>query len=110
MKRRNDDVCPDCFTDRGAIATALYLCADREEAMRILNFVRQSIIVKIAANKYPQRLYIDGTLAPRRDIAMDKRLTRDESEVGAFWYSANGLRFTACKIAWGSFGAERGER
>ena len=94
-RRRNErppEECPECYTKLDPTAAALYLCADDEEALRIVAFLRRSIFAKIGDAR-PRRIYLDGSYEPRPDIERGAH----ESD---FWFTGNGLRLEAVRIAW----------
>lgn len=91
---RLDDECPECGSLLDDTQSAIYLCADDEEAMRIIGILHRSIFAKIA-DKHPRRVYLDGTYTPRPDIVQGKNN-------GDYWYSASGLRLEGVRITWGT--------
>jgi hypothetical protein len=94
---RPPDECPECGTHLDATGSLIYLCKNDDEAHRIVNMLRRSVIVKIGTDGKPRRLHIDGTYSPRPDIVADEL-------GGQYWYSGNGLRYEAVRLTWGDHG------
>lgn len=88
---REANQCPECASAVDSIGSTLFLCADADAALRIVEFVKRPVFVRIGSMS-PRLLYPDGSWQSRTDIIA--------GHSGTYWYTGNGLRLEEATISW----------